>query len=61
MVSVNLMQGSLRKALFHNADFRGANLFGVDFEKAKGNRQTDFRGANLKRTRMVDWDEGDLG
>ena len=61
MVSVNLMEGSLRKALFHNADFRGANLFGVDFEKAKGNRQTDFRGANLKRTRMVDWDEGDLG
>lgn len=56
LASIDLMQGSLRKARFHDADFRGANLYDVDFEKAKGNRCTDFRHANLKKTRMTVWE-----
>jgi uncharacterized protein YjbI with pentapeptide repeats len=55
LASIDLMQGSLRKACFHGADFRGANLYGVDFEKTKGDRCTDFRHANLKKTRMIAW------
>lgn len=56
LVSINLMQGSLRKANFHGADFQGANLYEVDFEKSKGDTKTDFRQANLKKTRMIAWE-----
>ncbi|MEN6624391.1 MAG: DUF2169 domain-containing protein [Smithella sp.] len=56
LVSINLMQGSLRKARFHGSDFQGANLYEVDFEKSKGDTRTDFRQANLKKTRMIGWE-----
>lgn len=56
LVSINLMQGSLRKARFHGADFQDANLYEVDFEKSKGDTRTDFRQANLKKTRMIGWE-----
>lgn len=52
---IDLMQGCLRKARFHGADFYGANLYEVDFEKSKGDRHTNFRDANLKKTRMTAW------
>lgn len=55
LVSINLMQGSLRKARFHGSSLYGANLYEVDFEKAKGDRHTDLRQANLKKTRMIAW------
>lgn len=53
LVSINLIQGSLRKARFHGASFKGANLYEVDFEKAKGDQNSDFLEANLKKTRML--------
>lgn len=56
LVSINLMQGSLRKARFHGSDFQDANLYEVDFEKSKGDTRTDFRQANLKKTRMIGWE-----
>lgn len=56
LVSINLMQGSLRRAHFHGSDFQGANLYEVDFEKSKGDTRTDFRQANLKKTRMIGWE-----
>ncbi|MDQ5987982.1 MAG: hypothetical protein CSYNP_03732 [Syntrophus sp. SKADARSKE-3] len=61
LVAIDLMQGSLRKAQFHGADFRGANLYEVDFEKAKGDRCTDFRQANLKKTRIIAWKPTKIG
>ena len=35
MTSINLMEGSLQKAIIAGADLRGANLFRVDFAKTR--------------------------
>lgn len=49
---VNLFQGTLEGAHLEKTDFRGANLFEVEFYQSTVSGG-DFRGANVKRTKLV--------
>ena len=44
----------MQKAKIRDADFRGANLFRVDFAKIDGDVATNFDDANMKQIRFVD-------
>ncbi|MCP4694850.1 MAG: hypothetical protein GY859_42875, partial [Desulfobacterales bacterium] len=50
--TMNLFQGSLEKADLTDADFRGANLYEVEFLDAVIDR-TRFDFANLKMTKLA--------
>jgi uncharacterized protein YjbI with pentapeptide repeats len=53
MTSINLMEGSLQKAIIAGADLRGANLFRVDFAKTRADAATNLEDANVKHVRVV--------
>lgn len=50
----DLMESSLRKAVLTRADLSGANLYGVNLHYVTVG-ETEFRGANLTRTLLQDW------
>lgn len=54
----NLMGAILQKSNIEGANFAGANLFRVDFALIRGNRDTNFDGANTKYLRFIDRKEG---
>ncbi len=56
MQCINLMEGSLQKAMLFETNFRQANLYGVDFIKVQI-RNADFTKANLKRAFLERWKE----
>jgi uncharacterized protein YjbI with pentapeptide repeats len=49
LVGVDLMEGMLQKAKLYGAVFENANLFRADASKARGDTETSFQGANVKR------------
>jgi uncharacterized protein YjbI with pentapeptide repeats len=53
MRSVNLMEGSLAKAILAGTDLRRSNLFRVDLAKARTDEATNLEGANVKRARTA--------
>ena len=58
LTQANLFKGSLRKAQLVKTSLVGANLYGVDFRNCLM-RETDLRGANLKRS-LINGREEDL-
>lgn len=50
----NLMEAILQKSNIEGTNFAGANLFRVDFALIRGNRDTNFDGANSKFLRFVE-------
>jgi len=54
MEGMNLMEGSLQKAILFETNLRSANLYAVDFMKAKF-RNTEISGANLKKAFLDRW------
>lgn len=57
----NLMEAILQKSNIEGANFAGANLFRVDFALIRGNRDTNFDGANTKFIRFVERQEKGRG
>lgn len=49
----NLMQSILQKAKIYGANLEGANLFRADAAKVRGDKATNFKGANMKQVRVV--------
>lgn len=49
LVGADLMEGMLQKAKLYGAVFENANLFRADASKARGDTETSFQGANVKR------------
>jgi uncharacterized protein YjbI with pentapeptide repeats len=54
------MEANLKTATLVRTDFRMANLYGAEVMRAVVG-ETDFRGANLKMTKISDWRPGDKG
>lgn len=54
MQYINLMKGSLQKALLFHTNLRESNLYGVDFIRVKI-QDADFSGANLKKAYLERW------
>ncbi len=52
MTGIDLMCGLLTKTVLTRADFKGANLFQVDFGNARGDEATEFKKANLDFVRF---------
>ncbi len=53
LTSATLMYAIFERAKIFGADFRGANLFRADMAKARGDKATNFKDANIKQTRVV--------
>jgi uncharacterized protein YjbI with pentapeptide repeats len=60
MVGANLMEANLKSARLVRTDLRMANLYGAEVMRAVVG-EPDFRGANLKMTKIADWRPGDKG
>jgi uncharacterized protein YjbI with pentapeptide repeats len=60
MVGANLMEANLKSARLVRTDLRMANLYGAEVMRAVVG-DPDFRGANLKMTKIADWRPGDKG
>jgi hypothetical protein len=60
MIGANLMEANLKSATLVRTDLRMANLYGAEVMRAVVG-DTDFRGANLKMTKIFDWRSGDKG
>ncbi len=53
----NLTEALMMKTILHDTDLTGSNLFGAELIKAKINDKTNFRNANLKRTKIEESEE----
>lgn len=51
----NLFQARMEEADLTHANFKEANLYGSEFLNAKIDKQTNFRGANLKGTKLANF------